>query len=315
MTDNMFDYLTLNRTKTSARAYEKYKNTTEFLNFFNTLKEIALNSFKWEGLPDTVDELFFEKVLLERGGACFYESPYGILGLYVSGLSDISLYGYPTKGSCMGLNGKKFDCNFYVPGAGFTKDSDRAVICYDNSCGYPYIRYIYSAAARLSDIIRSTDVIAENLKQPLTITAPEQAINTIKQTYKQRKDNEPLIITSKAFDVNNIKVWQNEVSADNLKVMWEHFYNLESYIKEILGVNCCDQQDKRERLLVDEVNANNEATKISIDKRLEQRQKFCKIVNAEFGLNVRVSVNRERSDFDDNNNGTERVQDTGTVEN
>lgn len=314
MIDNMFDYLTLNQTNVSAKAYEKYKNTNEFLNFFNTLKEIALNSFKWEGLPETVDELFFEKVLLERGGACFYESPYGILGLYVSGLSDLSIYGYPTKGSCMGLNGKTFNCNFYVPGAGFTTESNKAVICYDNSNAYPYIRYIYNAAARLSDIIRSTDVIAENLKQPMTITAPEQAINSIKQTYKQRKDNEPLIITSKAFDVNNIKVWQNEVSSDNLKVMWEHFYNLESYIKEILGVNSNDQQDKKERLLVDEVNANNESIQISIDKRLEQRQKFCDIINKQFGLNVKVSVNRERSDSNDDNNGTERVQNTGTME-
>ncbi len=296
MINNSFDFLTLSQNFARDKTLEKYKNMIEFTNFYNTLKEIALSTFKWENLPETVDSRFFEMVLLGRGVACFHESAVGILGLAVSAASNLSIYGYPTKGSCMGMNGKSFNANFYVPGSGFSSDTDRTIICYDNINAYPYIRYIENAAKRLSDIIRTTDVIAENLKQPMIITCGEQSLSSVKAALTKRKDNEPIIFASKGLDINGMKVWENHVSSDNLKVMWEHYYNLESYIKEILGVNSNNLVDKRERLLVDEINANNEATEISIDKRLEQRQLFAERVNKEFGLNIKVSVNKRETE-------------------
>ena len=64
-------------------------------------------------------------------------------------------------------------------------------------------------------------------------------------------------------------------------------------MKELLGVNNNPNVDKKERLLVDEVNANNEATEDNISHRLKERELFCERVNKAFGLNISVSVNVE----------------------
>ena len=48
------------------------------------------------------------------------------------------------------------------------------------------------------------------------------------------------------------------------------------------------KQDKKERLVADEVNANNEQIETSRYSMLQARQDACKQINEMFGLNVSV---------------------------
>ena len=55
-----------------------------------------------------------------------------------------------------------------------------------------------------------------------------------------------------------------------------------------LGINN-NNTDKKERLLVDEVNANNEFILVNIDHMYEERKKACEEINRKFGLNITVN--------------------------
>ena len=46
--------------------------------------------------------------------------------------------------------------------------------------------------------------------------------------------------------------------------------------------------EKKERLLTDEVNSNNDYVSSNIDLMLKTREEFCKEVNKMFGLNISV---------------------------
>ena len=47
-------------------------NNQTYLMYYNRLKELALNLFKWINLPDTIDERYLELTLYEQGQAVFF---------------------------------------------------------------------------------------------------------------------------------------------------------------------------------------------------------------------------------------------------
>ena len=62
-----------------------------------------------------------------------------------------------------------------------------------------------------------------------------------------------------------------------------------SEILSFLGIKNVNTE-KKERLLVDEVNVGDMFSKINIDNMLLERQKACKFINETFGLNVNVKL-------------------------
>lgn len=277
------------------------KNSDEFLNHFEKFFLLAENQFIWGGLPDTCDARFLERCLLLGGVAMIAKEgdSYICLGSLAGG--TYNLYGYPLTAYGWGLNGWNKEYSLYVPGAddapalaetagGYRMAiTPQAVQCWDNDDRYPYVRYIFTAAQRLSDLIRATDVAAQGLKSPYLITCDESQKSTVEAALKKRANNETAIIASKmSLSADMFKVWPTTVSDQTLKALWTQYTNIEASLLDTLGIVNNPQSDKRERLLVDEVNSNNEETGHNLDKRLKQRQLFAERLNKCFGLNVSV---------------------------
>ena len=54
------------------------EQTTIFDTYFSRLVLLALSIYKWNNLPETMNERFLEKTLNEDGRACFTDSVYSI---------------------------------------------------------------------------------------------------------------------------------------------------------------------------------------------------------------------------------------------
>ena len=61
---------------------------------------------------------------------------------------------------------------------------------------------------------------------------------------------------------------------------------MERELLTFLGIN--NTLEKKERLIVDETNSNNQFIKMASDIGFKQRQLACEMMNEKFGLNVRV---------------------------
>ena len=61
-----------------------------------------------------------------------------------------------------------------------------------------------------------------------------------------------------------------------------------------LGINNL-MEDKKERLISDEANSNNELINLNLETFLIPRQEACEQINKKYGLNVKVKV---RSDLE-----------------
>lgn len=299
---NIFGNLPLNM---SDKKLAKYETDMEFINTFNRLMNLALDTFVWEGLPETCNARFLELSLLLYGKAVLVNRDGAYMNLAFAAGSDLNIYGEPMNGYGYGVNGFNEQFKLYIDGAeqskvvleGIGQDGTKnynAVMCRDNKLSFPYINYIFTAARRLTQTMRSADVIAQNLKQPIIITCEESMVKSVRETLNRRDDNVNSIISSGKLPIDSFKVWKTEADPNTLKVMWEHYGNLDSQVKELLGVNNNPNVDKKERLLVDEVNANNEATEDNISHRLKERELFCERVNKAFGLNISVSANVDK---------------------
>lgn len=286
------------------RKLAKFETDREFINTFNRLFNMAMNTFKWEGLPETCNVRFLELSLLTYGSAILVKQEGNYLNLAFAPGANLNVYGEPLRGYGYGLNGWNKEYKLYVDGmeesgqvldgvSGKEQNTYNGVMCRDNAIMYPYVNYLVTEALRLTRAKRTMDVIAQNLKQPVIITCEESMVKSVKDALNQRGDNVSSIISSGKLPIDSFKVWDTKANPDTLKAMWEHYERLDAQVKEIMGIENLAQVDKRERLLVDEVNANNEATAVNMEYRLNERQKFCERINKAFGLSVSVKVNKE----------------------
>ena len=273
----------------------------------------ALNIFEWKGLPETCNERYLEMNLLLRGQACIVDDDGAFLSLGCSSGGDINLYREPTSIYAYGANGYNKKFKLYIDGAdetgivtegpGLTAEgrSYSAVICRDNKMMYPYINYIFDYAKRLVDVQRACDVMIQNLKQPVIIQCGDDQVDAVKRALNQRDDNVGAIVsTGRTMEaLNSFHVWPTGVDAGNLVEMRNYYEWLYSQVQEELGIATNPQPDKAERLLVDEVNSNNQEVETLLESRLEQRKLFAERVNKAFGLNVSVDAKIKQS-YNDN---------------
>lgn len=283
-------------------------NRQEFQNQFNTYLTQATNIFRWNGLPKTCDARMLERMLILNGTAVMVKINGAYLTLGAAPGFNLNVYGYPTKVWGWGYNGFNREFKAYVPGAdgsrelvksasGIIADSEPdAVICYDNAEAYPFVTYIIAAARRISDTLRAADVAVKTMKSPFLITAEENTVKGITEIVERYEDNNFVIIPTKGFSPDSLKVWPTQTNPQLLDAYWQYKCNVADDLSYQLGLPNNPQADKHERLIVDEVNANNTSTDLNLQKRLEWRNKFCDWVNDLWGLSVSVEVNMEEKD-------------------
>lgn len=278
-----FDYNTLSKKKVAL-----YENDIEFQNMFYNLLNILMYSFSIEELPDSCNERFFKLNLIFNGYAALIKDPdLGYLSLGVRptvNSSQLNIYGEFPDVMAFGWNGFNKQYTNYMYG---TDNSDaEAVICRDNDMMYPMINIIWMYAKRLTDTMRTLDITARKLKTPYFITCDEAQKSSIKKILEDVDFNQDSIIANRSTMPNEFNVLQTGVQPESVRVLWEHYSNLESEIRTFLGINSAANLDKKERLVVDEAEANDILTDINIQYRLKSYQQFCDTVNNLWGLNI-----------------------------
>lgn len=283
-----FDFNTLNKKKVAL-----YDNNVEFQNIFYNLLNILMYSFSIEGLPDSCNERFFKLNLIFNGYAALIKDPdLGYLSLGVRptmNSSELNIYGEFPDVHAFGWNGFNKTYTNYMYG---TDNTDaEAIICRDNDLMYPMINVIWMYAKRLTDTMRTLDVTARKLKTPYFITCDEAQKSSIKKILDDVDFNQDSIIANRSTMPNEFNVLQTGVQPESVRVLWEHYSNLESEIRTFLGINSAANLDKKERLVVDEAQANDILTDINIQYRLKSYRQFCDTVNNLWGLNISIVSN------------------------
>lgn len=289
---NLFPFITLDQRQSKKVA--KYENDIEFQNNFCNLVDIALYSFDFIGLPETCNNRYFKLCLLLNGYAgLIKDDDLGFITLGVRPIaSEYNIYGECSRVFAYGWNGFNREYTNYMYG---TDNTDaQCVVCWDNDLRYPFLNIILLYAKRLTDTMRSLDITARKLKTPYFITCDEAQKTSIKKILDDIDFNKDSIIANRSTMPNEFNILQTGVKPESVTVLWNHYNNLHNEIRTLLGINSAANLDKRERLVVDEAEADDIITDINLELRFKNYRLFCDTVNELFGLNISVVNNIKR---------------------
>lgn len=274
----------------SASKAARFKNRLEWCNQFIYYVNLMLDMFKFENLPDTINERYLKMCLLFDGNAAFVNDPeFGYLALRCA-LGDVyNIYGDYGEITAYGNAYPSRTFKAYMQGA---DNSDaEAVLIRDNTSMYPYANYLVMLADRLTDTMRSIDVSIQNACFPFIVVADESQKKTIEDLLNKIKNKEPAVIISKGINPDAIKVLTTGFNPSIIESQWDNYNKIENLGRQMLGINSNSEPDKAERLIVDEVNSNNQVTDLSISFRIDTINECLGFVNELFGLNMKCSLN------------------------
>lgn len=294
--------------------YASYQNNMTFMNTFMKLFNFAINTFEWKGLPDTVNEKYFEYALLFNGQAAIADDKnLSYIGLPFSYGSDLNIYGDTNKIRLYGTNGYSQEFNSYIRGLNDENLNINAVRCFDNRVGYPYITYIYNAAIRITQTLRSIDVAVKKLKNPYIFAGDKSNEADYKKLFESLENNDEAILLQKGLEKNDLNINDVHIDVQVVVELWNQYERLVNNIQETLGVTNNPNFDKKSGVNSDEINSNNQSTSINLDIRLKTREEFCEDLKDCFGLDVSVGIRHqnmiEAYDLVDNDNEQEDNED------
>lgn len=263
----------------SYRDMAKRANDIAFTDYYYRLNLIARALFKWDNLPNNIDEKWIEKYLFNEGKCLFYKDP--TLGLMVTKFGEtgsLNYYDEPTKVKPIATN--------YIYEGKQLINNDNCVIIRNNDLMLPTAPTIRLYAYDLANIKRTIDVNISAQKTPVVVRCSDKQKLSFKQAINQRADNEPVIYADKNLDLSQIQILdlRPPVVFPQLQIQKHAVWN---ECMTFLGINNANQ-DKRERVVTDEVQANDEQVKASEDVMLKAREKACELINEMFGTDIRV---------------------------
>lgn len=254
-----------------------YMNNRTFNDYYTRLKELCLNVFEWKGLPDTCDERFLELMLYENGYCLFFEDPelgYLTLGGVIGGRLDP--YNIPIERRAIASNGYNKELT-----------SENSVIVFNNYIHTPTTPSIQLFARRLTEIERAIDVNVKGQKTPKIILCDENQRLTMENLFMRYDGNVPFIFgDSSVINMDNVKSVDisSPYVATNLNVLKHQLWN---EALTFIGIENSNE-DKKERLVADEVGSNFGSVEAHRNVQLNARRQACDKINNMFGLNISV---------------------------
>lgn len=246
------------------------------------LSQLCLNRFKWENLPPSIEPRHIEKALFEHGQCFVFEhKEYGLIALPCNNSNQLNIYGEPTHVTVVGV-GESF--------GQFNVKTDGVRILSNELC-YPNILHI----AYYTEMIAKTDETMlknlEKLKMPYIIATTKENELTHRAILKKIKDGEDEIFVDSMLSNGGklgIEILNTGVNLliDKLQA---HKNNLMNEFLTIMGLNNTNaNNDKKERLLVDEVNVNNGEILMYSELEYKMRLTACEQINRKYGTNISV---------------------------
>ena len=258
-------------------------------NYYDRLKLMALAIFKWEGLEEIgCNARFLENVLFEDGKACIVFDPkLNFLSLRVNPYDQYNVYDEPI--------------GVYAYSKGYHQPYKLEDIVYirNNSIEMPTMHLAKIFAQRLYDIEMVKRVNLNALKTPVIVQGTTKQRQTLIQLFQKWDGNEPFIFGD--VDANlteSLKAIDLKPTYYLDKLTLEKHEVLNEYLTSI-GINNANT-DKKERLIVSEVESNNEMINVYMNMFYLPRKKACDDFNRVFkdhGKKIDVKINEDAKEL------------------
>lgn len=250
------------------------KRLTEQM-YIRVFSEMCMNRFQWHNLPESLNERYLEKVLFSAGLVCFYKhSPTDVhLALRGTPGGERNMYDEPTS---------------YIIQGGTVirevKPASEVVPIWTNFMRMPDIDIVMLYAAKLAEIDTTIQINTRNMRNSRIIIAEEDQLLTYENINRQYDEGVMSIKVNDTVDTDNIKVMDLSADPRSLPALQTAKKDLWNEALTLLGVNNNAGEDKKERLVSDEVDANEDEVLVYRSTSLKSRKLACKQINKKFRM-------------------------------
>lgn len=251
------------------------KNRREVQLYRDWILNLAMQRYKWLNLPETCDERYLEWILCTQGVATIcYVDPLGWISTQATTSGTPNIYDNPTKWESIGNNGHHVNVN-----------PSNGVLVWANSLRFPEWNFIDIYARRLAryDMALEANLVQQNV--PWIITGPYEKQQDMIQMIKQAAGGEPAVLGLKGIENVDVNLMATPVDFKGEEIQnakartWGEVYTF-------LGIDNLDR--KAERMIEDEVNANNDPVNKRFLDGLSARRQAAETLNNRFGLDIHV---------------------------
>lgn len=280
-------------------------NDYTYLDYLNRFKRIALSMFEWVNLPKSMNARWLERCLYYNGQAALLkDKKYGFINTNCASSGYINIYGLPTKLNCYSFEFQSVRKLYtglnplYTEKQREANETNECILVQNNWESEPTYATMELFALRLYEAQRTCDVNIKAQKTPVMVIVNEKQRLLMENLYAQYDGNQPFIFgDNEQLDTNLLKAINTNAPyvADKVTEYKKEIWN---EALTFLGVNNI-LVDKKERMITDEANANNELINLNLQSFLAPRQEACRQFNEKFGLtgtDKEISV-RVRSDL------------------
>lgn len=244
--------------------------------YFRQMLTLAENVFEFKNLPEFIDVSYLNKQLLRKGSVAFFEEDgLGLIALPYNVVGNLDVYGRPNRIEVFGNN------SFHR-----ILDRDEYVIMYDNNGRYPLYLDICQMAERIALCVRTEDVNILHQRTPRVWKTSKDKELSLKNAINEIDSMQENVIAYESLDIEDANVilapapYVTDKIDTHLKELWAEFFRL-------IGVANLQEQ-KRERVIVDEMVASQGGTIASRFSRFEPRKEAIEKINKKFNADIQV---------------------------
>lgn len=247
---------------------------------FDKWRLVSINAWQYEGLPEGILERHIEKLLFSKGFACFFRDPaMDFMCLECDQTGHVNVNGDPLRYRAHGFNYQR------------ELDVEKCVIIRNNKLALPTEPFVLHYVNKLVEAERTMDVNIKACKTPVIFTCDDRDLLTFKRIFQQVDGNVPAMFVDRGLSMDSIQALQTGAKFMGNELM-DYKRAVESDLLTFLGLNNTPV-DKKERLITDEAEANNQLIDTFADLQLEARQEAVKEINEMFNLNITVKRRQE----------------------
>ena len=253
-------------------------NMKTYLMYRQEMLTLAENVFEFKNLPKYIDVSYLNKTLLKNGSIAFFKDEVlGLIALPYDVIGNFDIYGRPIEIMARAANGTYYK----------KLKKDEFVIMYDNNGRYPIFLDICQMAERIALSKRTIDVNIVQQRTPRIWKTSQDKKRTLQDMLSNIDGMEENIATYESIDIDdmNVVLAPAPFVADKIDLHldkeWSEFYRL-------IGVANLIEQ-KKERLIKDEMSASQGGTIASRFSRFEPRKRAIEEINKKFETNIEVS--------------------------
>lgn len=280
-------------------------NDLTYIDYLERFKKVALSVFEWVNLPKSMNAMWLERCLYYNGMASLLKDKnYGFINTNCASNGYINIYGLPTSLNCYSFEYQTtrklytgLKDNLSEARREYLENSE-CILVQNNWDRTPTAGSMELFALRLYEAEQTAMVNIKAQKTPVMVLVNENQRIMMENLYSQYDGNKPFIFGDKdQLNEGLLRAVKTDAPFIADKIM--------DYKKEIwnealtfLGINNI-MVDKKERLITDEANSNNELINLNLQSYLAPRQEACRQFNEKFGFtgtDKEISV-RVRSDL------------------